>query len=105
MSVFRNRKIAYAIALLLAAINDAIDILDLMQPWETAADLLFAMLILSILPGNRRPGDFIAAVIDAVPLIDIVPFWTLYVLYRMREEPEFRERFEREVGRLRRGRR
>jgi len=95
MSVFKNKKIAYAIALLLAAINDAIDIMDLVQPLETGLDLLFAILILNILPGKKRFEDFITAVVDAMPLLDIVPFWTLYVLYRMREEPEFKERFEK----------
>jgi len=72
----------YLILLSLAIINDAIDLLGLLnQLLETILDVFTAALICIVL-NELNPWVFILAAIDLVPGIDITPFWTIYILYR-----------------------
>jgi len=77
-----NIERRFLLLLSLAIINDAIDVLGLLnQILETILDVFTAALICIVL-NEFNPWIFILAVIDLIPGIDITPFWTIYILYR-----------------------
>jgi len=83
-----KRLLMYGIAMLLAIINDALDLAGIGVPMiETLFDAALAILIISALP-ERKLTDILVALGDMFTGIDIAPMWTLYLLYRMERDPE-----------------
>jgi len=81
----RRRAIAYSMALLLAIVNDILDLAGLGAPLpEAVVDGLLAIAIISSLP-ERRLIDVLGAITDIITGIDIAPIWSAYVLYRMKK--------------------
>ncbi len=70
-----------AAALLLAVANDASDLLDVAQPLETILDVLLALAIIWLLKEKLTWRTALILLLDALPFIDLVPMWTLYVIY------------------------
>ena len=84
----RKRMLMYGFAMLLALLNDALDLVGLGVPmFEGLLDLLLAILILSSMP-ERKFTDVLVALADMVTGIDLAPMWTIYLLYRMEKDPE-----------------
>jgi len=72
----------FLLLLAVAALNDAVDLLAILNPVvETLLDILTAILICIIL-GEINPWLFLTTILDAVPGVDFAPIWTLYVIYR-----------------------
>ena len=81
-----EKKKCYALLFLLAALNDAIDILEILNPFlELFLDVLTAALITLIL-GELDPIVFLITVLDTVPYIDLAPIWSGYVYYKYYKE-------------------
>ncbi|RLE82282.1 MAG: hypothetical protein DRJ51_01805 [Thermoprotei archaeon] len=71
----------FGVLFLLAALNDAIDLLNMFSPLvEFLLDAMIAILLLLSLR-ILNPLLFLIAVLDVLPRIDFAPFWTLYVIY------------------------
>lgn len=80
-----KKTMAYSIALLLAMVNDILDLAGLGAPLpEAVVDALLALAIIGSLP-ERRLIDILGAIADTITGIDIAPIWSAYVLCRMRE--------------------
>lgn len=83
-----KRLLMYGIAMLLAIINDVLDLAGIGVPMiETLFDAALAILIISALP-ERKLTDILVALADMFTGIDITPMWTLYLLYRLERDPE-----------------
>ncbi len=77
-----RREGSFLLLFTLAVINDALDVIGkLTQPYETFFDIFLAFLI-SIIMGHVDVWAFLITFLDALPLIDLPPLWTLYILYR-----------------------
>jgi len=86
MSLSPERKKRYAILFLIAALNDALDIVEVLNPLlELLLDVLTAALITFML-GELDPMVFAIAVLDAIPIIDLAPIWSGYIYYRYYKE-------------------
>lgn len=95
MKIRNNKRTSYALALLLAVVNDILDLLDFAQPVEGFLDLFTAMLIYKLITGKKADKQFLFYVLaDLIPFIDMVPFMTLYVLNKMGSEPELGLNFD-----------
>jgi len=68
-------------ALLLAVLDDVLDLIDVAQPAESVADIVLALLIIWLLREKITLRNAAILLLDALPFVDMVPFWTLYVLY------------------------
>jgi len=81
----------YGIAMLLAIVNDALDLAGIGVPiLETLFDAALAILIISAMP-ERKIADILVALADMFTGIDVAPMWTLYLLYRLESDPEIRK--------------
>lgn len=79
-------KARYAIALILAVLNDALDLLGFLgPPLEAVLDLAIALVLMKVLPGFYI-GEILTTLADMVIGLDIAPFWTLYVANRIKGE-------------------
>ena len=79
-------KTRYAIALILAVLNDALDLLGFLDPpLEAALDLAIALVLMKVLPGFYI-GEILTTLADMVTGLDVAPFWTLYVASRIKGE-------------------
>ena len=86
MSLSPEKKKRYALLFILAALNDAIDILEVLNPLiELFLDLLTAGLITIVL-GELDPTIFLITVLDSIPFVDLAPIWTGYVYYKYYKE-------------------
>ncbi len=77
-----------AAALMLAVINDALDLMDVVQPFESVLDVVLALAIIWLLREKLTWRTAAILFLDALPFVDLVPMWTLYVLYVMSREGE-----------------
>ena len=78
----------YLLAFTLAALNDCLDLLGaLTQPFESIFDIFLAIVI-SVLLRRVDIWSFAITVLDAIPGMDFMPIWTLYVAYRYLEAKE-----------------
>jgi len=88
LSLPPERKKRYALLFLLAALNDAIDILEILNPFlELLLDLFTAALITFLL-GELDPIVFLVTVLDVVPFVDLAPIWSGYIYYRYYKETQ-----------------
>ena len=80
-SYYQRKRVSFILLFALAALNDSIDLLGLLNPFlETIFDVFLAIII-CLNSGEVNPWLFLITVVDAIPGIDFTPFWTLYVLY------------------------
>ena len=86
LSLPPERKRKYAILFLLAAFNDALDILEIFNPFIELLLDIFTAAVITYLLGELDPIVFLVAVLDAVPFVDLAPVWTGYIYYRYYKE-------------------
>ncbi len=90
----RTEDYYFLLAFVLATLNDIVDLLGLLiQPYETIFDMILAVII-SLLIRRIDIWSFLITIIDAIPSIDLMPIWFLYVLYRYIEFKERRKKIE-----------
>ncbi len=82
-------RLMYMVALILAVLNDILDLAGIappLLPLETILDFVIAFMIIRSLP-QPKLMDLLVTAADAIIGPDILPLWSMYVLYRMRKEP------------------
>jgi len=86
LSLPPERRKRYAILFLLAALNDALDILEIFNPFIELLLDVFTAIIITFLLGELDPILFLVAVFDTVPFVDLAPVWTGYIYYKYYKE-------------------
>jgi len=81
----------YLLALALAVLNDALDMLAIFQPVEALLDVATAIAIMRLLQGRLSLMRLLILLFDLLPFFDIVPLWSLYVAYTIVRDREFWE--------------
>jgi len=76
-----------AAALALALLDDALDLVDVAQPLESLVDIALALAIIWLLREKLSWRNGLVLVLDALPFVDLIPMWTLYVLYVISRKP------------------
>lgn len=81
----------YLLALVLALINDASDVLAILQPFETIIDIVTALAIIALLRDRLGFRQLVIMLLDLVPFFDFIPLWSMYVGYIIARDREFWE--------------